>query len=400
MRLLLENRNIAALFGGLLSNQVSWGMNALFTPLFLDELGAGPTLIGITMGVPLFAQPLLILIAGSVAERVPPRRLMLATRVVVMLALVGALFSQTWWQLALSLFFFVSGALMNPAVSRSIADSTTERERAQAFTIVYAVGSSTALLLAPAAGGLVASGFGLRWIYLAGLLFQIISFLAFTRLRLPKTHHTMEAPATYRDALAYRPLVLVSLFLFGTMLVGFIGFALLPKFLHDVHDLSVGSIGQLGIIAAVSSTLVGLAGTRSRAARRPMDGVVVVMTLVVLSFVLFLLGASTWVFALAYLAGGCYWVSWAFVDGVVALSTPVRLRTRAFAFSEIFGSAGLALGTVLAGMTYDLAPRLPLLVGLLGTLVLLPAGYLIRGYVGRVRLPDTPAHGEVPAIAD
>jgi hypothetical protein len=63
------------------------------------------------------------------------------------------------------------------------------------------------------------------------------------------------------------------------------------------------------------------------------------------------------------------------------------VRGRSFAFSEVFGGSGVAFGPILAGVLYDRSPQLPLVLGLIGTLlVLLPAILALRGYLERAQV--------------
>jgi hypothetical protein len=77
---MLRQRTFQALFTGAVFDQISHSVGVIFTPLYLGALGAGPALVGFVIGVTTFANPLIILSAGSLIERVPPRRLIVATR--------------------------------------------------------------------------------------------------------------------------------------------------------------------------------------------------------------------------------------------------------------------------------------------------------------------------------
>jgi MFS family permease len=72
---------------------------------------------------------------------------------------------------------------------------------------------------------------------------------------------------------------------------------------------------------------------------------------------------------------------WPLADGVVGNIAPERLRALSFGFTEVLGGAGVALGPMLAGLLYDSAPRLPLLIALAGTLLLLPCALALRGFL-------------------
>lgn len=382
----LRQRTFLALFGGALFDQISHSVGTIFTPLYLGALGAGPALVGLVIGVTTFANPLIILSAGSLIERVPVRRLIVATRVMVAGALLLAVLAQTWWQLAPALALIAAGSLAYPAVSRAVAETTAPGERQRAFSLIYGVGSNAALIVAPTVGGFVAEWLGLRWVYAAALLLEMLSIASFMGIEHAAAGHPRRARQTYRDVLAHRPVVALSAFLFVAMLTLSIGLALLPTYLDDYRGLGVGTIGRLGSLSGVGGMLLafGFAGAR----RRPHVATPLLLALgvVPIAFALLAFSADLWVIALANLASGAYLMVWPQVDAAIGTIAPERVRGRAFAFSEVCGGSGVALGPVLAGLLYDGGPRLPLFVALAGTLLLLlPLLLLLRGGLGRAQ---------------
>jgi DHA1 family tetracycline resistance protein-like MFS transporter len=383
---LLRQRTFLALFSGAVFDQISHSIGALFTPLYLGRLGAGPALVGIVIGVTTFANPLIILSAGSLIERVPPRRLIVSTRAMAAGALVLAVVAQTWWQLAPALALIAAGSLAYPAVSRAVAETTPPAERARAFSLIYGVGSNLALILAPALGGVVAQGFGLRWVYLAALLLEVLSIGCFMAIEHAPATHARRVRQTYRDVLSCRPVVAISAFLFVAMLTLSAGLALLPTYLYDYRALSVGTIGRLGSLSGVGGMVLAVGFARTRRRINVASPLLVSLAIAPGAFVLLAFSAQLWVIALASLLSGAYLMVWPLVDAAIGNIAPERVRGRAFAFSEVFGGSGVALGPMLAGVLYDGGPRLPLFVALAGTLlVLLPVLLALRGYFERAQ---------------
>ncbi len=383
----LRPRTMRALFAGAVFDQISHSVGVIFTPLYLGALGAGPALVGVVIGVTTFANPLIILSAGSLVEQVPPRRLIVATRVMVATALLLAVIAQTWWQLAPALAVIAAGSLAYPAVSRAIADATLPQDRARAFSLVYGVGSNLALIVAPALGGVVAESVGLRWVYLVALVLELFSIACFLGIESTPTRHSRPPHLSYRAVLAYRPVVAISLFLFVALVILSAGLALLPTYLYDERDLSVGTIGRLGSLSGVGGMLLALGLARTRRRVSVAAPLIVSLAVLPIAFVLLIVSPQLWVIALACLISGAYLMVWPLVDAAVGSIAPERVRGRSFAFSEVCGGSGVALGPMLAGVLYDRDPQLPLVVALTGTvLILLPVMLVLRGYFNRAQV--------------
>jgi MFS family permease len=375
----LKTRGFAALFAGSFFDQTAHGVIVLFTPLYLGTLGAGPALTGVVIGLPAFAYPLIILVGSAVTEHVAPRRLIIATRGVVAVGLLGAAVARSWWQLAPALTLVAVGALGYPAVSRVIADTARPDDRARALALVYGVGGNLSMIVAPTLGGTVAGLLSLRWVYLAALVIELLSLASFAGLSSSGIVRPRGEAVTYRAVLACRPVLALSVFLLLANLIWMIGFALLPTFLHEIHHLGVGTIGRLGSVTACGGMLLVLLGTRSRRHSQPLDAIIMALVCTPLALGLLAGGEGVWLLAVASFLSGGLWILWPLVDGALGSLAPAHLRQRSFAFSEVFGGAGAALGPIAAGLLYDVGPRLPLQVALAGTLlVLLPAAVAMR----------------------
>lgn len=376
----LRQRGFQALFAGAVFDMVGHSIAGLFTPLYLGELGARPATVGLVIGLSAFAFPLVILAAGSLLERVPPRRLILGTRALVALGMLLASVAQEWWHMAPALVLVAGGSLGYPAVSRVVADLAAPEERAGAFALIYGVGSNVSMIVAPAIGGIVAGALGLRWVYALAFLLELLSVASFTAMSNPPAASAAHTRQTYRAVIAYRPVFVMTIFLFLAMVILSTGYTLLPTFLYEFRSLSVGAIGWLGSLTGVGGMLLALGFTRSRRRTRVASPILITLAIVPFSLLLLLASGSLWAIALASLLAGSWGLVWALADAAVGNIAPERLRALSFGFSEVLGGAGVAVGPMLAGLLYDIGPRVPLLVALGGTLlVLLPGALYLRG---------------------
>ncbi|HCG28870.1 MAG TPA: hypothetical protein DEU95_03805, partial [Chloroflexi bacterium] len=112
-----------------------------------------------------------------------------------------------------------AGNIAFPAISKVVADSSDDRTRTRAFTLIYTVGPSVATLLSPSLGGVLADTVSLRSIFFAGAVGQLVAVLFFSRLRPVESSDAAQSGGSYRAALAYRPVALLTGFFLLMLLV-------------------------------------------------------------------------------------------------------------------------------------------------------------------------------------
>lgn len=342
----------------------------LLLPLYIAHLGATPTQVGLTIGAWGLLRLLCLAPSGMLVDRLPPVRLIVAARALGILGLLIGAALPVWWLMPLALALMACGNVAFPAISAVIAGAASDEGRARAFTIIYTVIPAVATIVAPTLSGAVAELYSLRASLLLGAAFSAAGILIFTRLTPQPPPAREETPASYREALAYRPLRVIFLLQLITLLVLTIGTTLIPNFLRDVHGVEFDRIGQLGSVAAVGSVLLGLAFGRLRPFKQPLLGITVATALNAGAFAVLLVADALPLFALAFLLRGGYMVAWSLFAASLANLAPPRLYGRAFALSEICAVLGLAVAPFLAGPLYDWRPDAPLVVALAASLPL------------------------------
>jgi MFS family permease len=380
-------RNNLIIFWAMFFNEVSFGFYQTLAPLYIGSLGASPRLIGLVIGIQGLARLLFLAPAGVVADRVPLRRLIIGARTMTVIGLVLYGLAQTWWQLFPAILIMAAGNIAFPAISKVIADSTDNKGRTRAFTLIYTVGPSTALLLSPSLGGVLADQVSLRSIFFAAAIAQGIAVLFFSRLRAIDTDTPEQKAATggYRKVLANRPIVVICGLFLGMLLILTTGFTLVPNFLQDVHGLRIQTIGQFGSVFALGSVILGVIISRVKAFSPPMTALILTIGLCPLAFLLLISGGSTWLFAMSYFCRGGYLVSWGLIYAALGEVTPEHLRSRTFALAELLGGAGFAIAPFVAGALYEIDPAMPVYVALAASIPLLGALLIVRRYVHRVQ---------------
>jgi len=321
--------NNLVIFWAMLFNEVSFGFYQTLTPIYIESLGASPGIVGMVIGIGGLTRLVFLAPGGWAADRVPIRKLIVTGRSLSVIGILLYGLAQTWWMLFPAILVMSAGNIVWPSVSKVIADSTDSRSRTRAFTLIYTVGPSIALLLSPSIGGVMADTISLRSIFFAAAAAQIVSVLLFSRLR-PVEHRGEEqvASAGYRAVLRYKPVVVICGLFLALLLVLTTGYTLVPNYLEDEHNIGIGTIGQLGSIFAVGSILLGVLIAKVKRFAPPLNALLLTTSMAPLAFLLLLGGGSTWVFALAFLCRGGYFVSWGLIYAILGEVAPERLRSR------------------------------------------------------------------------
>lgn len=389
-----HNNNV--LFWAMLLNELSMGFYSTLLPLYIESLGASPGQVGLVIGMQGVVRLMFIAPAGWLADRFPLGRLIPITRSMTAIGVLLYAVAGTWWHLLPIIVLASIGNIAFPAISKVIADSSDDAGRTRAFTLIYTVGPSTALLLSPSLGGVIGEAVSLRAVFVAAAIAQVASVVCFMRLRVQSSSSASAGGGGYWAVLRFRPIVAVcGLFLF-MLLVLTVGFTLVPNFLQDVHGVSVRTIGLFGSVFALGAVTMGLVIARVPRFSRPMDALVLTMAVTPLAFVFLLLGSSTPMFALSYFCRAGYLVGWGVVYAVLGEVTPSHLRSRSFAMAELLGGFGFAIAPFIAGALYEVDPALPLIAALVGVAPMLLALLLVRRYVLRLA-PLIPEPIPVPA---
>jgi MFS family permease len=375
--------NNLVLFWAMLFNELSFGFYQTLAPIYIESLGASPGLVGVVIGIQGLVRIVFLLPAGWIADHVPLRTLIVGGRSLSVLGTLLFGLAQEWWHLLPAIVVMAAGNVSFPAISKAIADSTDDASRTRAFTLIYTVAPSSALLISPVLGGLLADAVALRAIFFAAAVAQAVSVFFFTRLRPVESHAGPASRVSYRDVLTYRPILIICSVFMAMLLILTTGFTLVPNYLQDVHDVGIGTIGQFGSVFALGSIILGIVIARVKALASPLNALLLTTVLCPVAYLLYFGGGSVWVFALAFLFRGGYLVSWSLVYAALGEVTPERLRSRSFALSEVLGGLGFAIAPFIAGALYEVDPALPLLAATAGTIPLLLVMLAVRRYLAR-----------------
>jgi predicted MFS family arabinose efflux permease len=193
----LRHREFAWLwFAGLISNTGSW-MHDMAAGWLMTTLNPTPLLVALVQTASTLPVFLLALPAGTLADRMDRRRLLLGAQFVMLLlaALLGAQVlagSQSVTGLLLvTLGIGICTAVISPTW-QSIIPQLVEREDLPSAIALHALGMNISRAIGPALGGLLIASYGLAWPF----LFNATSFIAV----LYALWRWQSAPSTIRKA--------------------------------------------------------------------------------------------------------------------------------------------------------------------------------------------------------
>ena len=348
-----------------------WGsgeaMFLIFQPIYLQQLGASPLLIGGILGAAGLIMTLVPIPSGYLSDLWGRKQMLVA-------AWIFGIASTFTMALARSLPVFVVGVLLyaftlfviSPLDSYlTAARGNWSVGRVITFSgIVYNAGA----VIGPFTGGWIGDHYGLRTVYMiAAIIFIVSTLFIFLIEPQPRDHHDPADPPaalmTNRRYLSFLSIYLV------VALATYLPQPLTPNFLENQRGLSLTYIGTLGSIGGIGNTtfnyLLGMLEART-------------------GFLLGQLGVAAYAFLLWRGTGfGWFAIAYFMLGGYRALRGLGVAQVRplvhesqmglAYGIAETVGSATTLFIPPLAGYLYSLNPFMIYPIGL----VAIAIGFII-----------------------
>ncbi|MBV8380009.1 MAG: MFS transporter [Paucibacter sp.] len=383
----LAGYNYRLWFGGaLVSNIGTWMQRTAQDWLVLTELTHhSASAVGIVMSLQFGPQLLLLPWTGLAADRLNPRKLLLATQAAQgLLALgLGALTIAGWvqlWHVYVFAFLFGCTTAFDAPVRQTFVGELVGDADLPNAVALNSSSFNAARMVGPAVAGLVIAAFGTGWAFVInGVSFAAV-MASLLMLRADQLHPTERAPRSkgaFVEGLRYvagRPdlkAILWMLFLIGTFGLNFAIFisTMAVKVFH-ADARGYGLLSSAMALGTVSGSLIA-------AGREPRFG-----SLVSACFVFgvgcLLAGAAPnhWWFALMLVVVGLAALSFTNeTNSIMQLTTEPTMRGRVMALRLGVALGGTPIGAPLVGWVADhLGPRWALGVGGLSGLLAAAAG--------------------------
>lgn len=362
------------------------GMFIYFQPIYLQQMGASPLIIGTILGGMGIAMAVTQIPAGWLGDRFGRRPLMwgswfLGAAAAVVMALAPGLGMFTAGLILYGLSAF-SMAPMNAYISNARGKWSIGR----ALTTVSAAYNLGAVI-GPIIGGTLADEFGIKRIYaVAAGLFTVASIIVLFIRKQPVEHHTAE---TSRFNLVRNPRFMLLLgMLFITMLATYLPQPLTSNFLKAERGLSMGQIGTLGSIGSLGNALLAITLGRVNAWAGFIAGQAAVLAA---SIIIWRGTGMPWYMLGYFFLGGiriCKSLSMALTRPLIH---PAQMGV-AYGFLETTSSLATIAAPPIAGALYQRDPQLvfPVAAASIGLVLLLSLKFLPREHRAQEELIVTP----------
>ena len=366
--------NARLLFAMMFLSELGFGLyyQNLLT-VYMEGIGTTPSQIGAIITGTGLVRIALMLPAGSLVDRMPRRRIVIAA---TSLAIPGALtyaFATTWWHLVVAGLFMACQQLGFPALSGIIADSS--ENRLDAFRKIYTIAPASAFIIGPMTSGLIADLVSQRAVFMVAAVVFSGSWLLAWRIQEPPAHAHAVRRGSYREVLAHPALRS----LYGFKLVAIaaltLGTTLLPNLLKDAHGLDQRTLGYLFSIAAVGSLIMSTVIGRHRRLNSIRGIAIGLLSVAVICWVGQLTG-SVFLLGPAFLMRGGFMITWSLFTPLLSDVAPKAIQERSFAAGEFIASTGNTAAPLAAGVMYEANRNLPFAVA--GVMLPFLALYALR----------------------
>ncbi|WP_107123139.1 MFS transporter [Streptomyces caeruleatus] len=360
----LKVRNYRLYFlGQVVSNTGTW-MQRIAQDWLVLSLTGSATAVGITTALQFLPMLLFGLYGGVLVDRLPKRRTLLVTQ--SSMALTGialAVLTLTGhvavWHVYLAAFAVGLATVVDNPARQSFVSEMVNPDQLQNAVSLNSANFQSARLIGPAVAGLMITGVGTGWAFLANGLSFVAPIAGLLLMRTRELYDVQRAPrgkGQLREGLRYvagRPELIWTIVLAG--FVSTFGFnfpVYLSAFADDVFDAGAGSYSLFNTLMAVGSLAGALLAARRGTARMRVlvvGAVAFGVMEIVAAFV-----PSLWLFALLMAPIGMFGMTVnVTANSSIQMSTDPSMRGRVMALYMMVFMGGAPLGAPIAGWITD-----------------------------------------------
>jgi len=403
---LLSRRMILFLIG-LAFAEATRAMTAVQIPVFLREIGASVSQVGLFFTLAMIVPLVFGIFGGWISDSIGRLRAILFGSLAGILGYLPFAFASRW-EVALigPAVLAVATSLIQPSFRAYIADTCPAETRGRVFGLSKSF-ITAAWILTPPLGGFLAMNFGSRTMFLAAVfLYSIAAVIFMFLLRSEKTKtsapsekpnlkslresFTQIFPIVFAGGLLTWILISEGIRIFATHL----SFNLLPVYLSDIGQIDKQGIGILEGLHGIAWVIAGPIGGWLSDKSSERNGFMLGTAIFLSSFLVFILAEGFGVFALSWIIMG---IGGAILDpaynALIARGAPAHLRGVAFALiPALFGLVALPAPWI-GGQIWEVtSPKIPFLATfLVGSLCLIPAWFKLRVTDAGTAAPAEPA---------
>lgn len=353
----------------------TWGVGEsmffYFQPLYLQQLGADPLMIGGILSAAGVAMTVAHIPAGYLADRIGRRPLLIAAW------MVGTL-SAALMASASSLWPFVTGLLMygfTAFVSSPLSSYTTAARGkwsvARSLTIISA-SFNLGMVIGPLAGGWIGDNFGIRTIYLIATGLFILSTILITRIH-PQHRNVHNADSPPPGLLNNKRYLGFLALAFTVAFATYLSQPLTPNFLQNERGLSLSQIGLLGTLGGIGNVVLSLQLGQLKAR----TGYLLAQASVFLFALLIWQGIGVPLYGLAYFLLGGFRAARSLATAQIRPLIHESQMGLAYGIADTALNSTMVIAPLLAGFLYQTRPDLVYPIALVLLFIVMIASYFL-----------------------
>ncbi len=369
------------------------GMFFYFQPIYLEQLGANPILIGTILGGFGLAMTIVHIPSGYLADRIGRLPMLRA-------AWISGLAAAWIMAIGKSLPVFVTGMILyglTAFVAAPLSSYITAARGTWSVGRVLTLISATfnlGMMIGPISGGLLADRFGLQSVYFAAAAFFVISTLIVFFLR-PQPRDEIDPDSPPVKLLTNSRYISFLALSFFVMFAMYLPQPLTPNFLQAEKGLLLSRIGLLGTFGALGNALLSFGLGSLLSARQ---GFVVGQILAAVFSLLIWRGSGLPAFALAFFLLGGYRAARSLAIAQVRSLVHSSQMGIAYGVTETVNAMPIILAPPLAGYLYTQDPAVvyPVSLGMITLMIILSVAF---SSVGRL-VTSSPNPSPVASSSD
>ncbi|MEV6178007.1 MFS transporter [Streptomyces sp. NPDC052015] len=360
----LKVRNYRLFFAGQVVSNIGTWMQRIAQDWLVLSLTGSATAVGVTTALQFLPMLLFGLYGGVLVDRLPKRRALLFTQTSmavtgVALALLTLSGHVEVWHVYVAAFAVGLATVVDNPARQSFVSEMVGPDQLQNAVSLNSANFQSARLVGPAVAGLMITGVGTGWAFLANGLSFVAPIAGLLLMRARELHVVERAPrgkGQLREGLRYvagRPDLIWPIVLVG--FIGTFGFnfpVYLSAFADDVFHAGAGSYSLFNTLMAVGS-LVGalLAARRGTSRMRVLIAAAAVFGLVELVAAV---APSLWLFALLMIPIGMFGMTVNVTANTsIQMGTDPAMRGRVMALYMMVFLGGSPVGAPIAGWITD-----------------------------------------------
>ena len=324
------------------------------------DLGASRFTLGLLIAIMLATTSLANIPGAWAARRFRLRPVIVGVWWLTVPAALSFYLAPSWPWLIPGLLITGLSMANNPAIKSYVYLRSEPSRVASNLTIVFGT-YPLGLVVAPLVGGYIASGYGVRTVFLMSLVMYVISS-GIVSLIHDTPYHTADAPLSLgalRRNRRFRQYVVF--FLVGFLAV-YVGQAFINPYLAQVHHQGWTALGIYASLAALGAAVMTPGMGRVTDLRGPRAGIGGVLAFLLVGAALLLVGWSPLVWGVAMLFCGAFDALRFVATGIVGDSFKGMPLAWGYAIFDTVMGIPMAGGAILGGLLYGISYSLPFVV--------------------------------------